>query len=100
MKPIEFHEQNITIAPPYGEEDEIQPLPAVVAKYPNGHTAFISCWQLNWRELLRLLFTRRIYLLVLTVQQPPVLLTAYREELGIDEAELSQPNRGRLNGRA
>lgn len=54
MTPVEFPEQTIVWAknqPPY------RPLPAYTDREQT-----ISCWQLTWRERLRVLFTGRLWL--------------------------------------
>lgn len=63
MKPIEFNEQNIVYAK---DQPEYLPLPA----YRSTDGMVISCWALNWRERLRVLFTGRIWFNVLTFNQP------------------------------
>ncbi len=63
MKPIKFTECNFTYAknqPPY------LPLPA--HKTDNGLVT--SCWSLSILERLRVLFTGRIYLKMLTFNKP------------------------------
>ena len=63
MKPIKFKEANFTFAkeqPPY------IPLPA----WRGDDGTVISCWQLSRRERLKLLITGKIWLKVLTFNQP------------------------------
>lgn len=63
MKPIKFPEQNCVFA-------EFQPeyLPLPVHKTSEGQV--ISCWSLTLKERIRLLLTGRIYLSVLTFNNP------------------------------
>ena len=63
MKPIEFKEQNTV----YGKDQkEYQPLPALRSE--SGEV--LSCWKLSWKELLRLIFTRKIWVATMTFNQP------------------------------
>ena len=62
MEIVDFKEKNIVIAkdqPPY------LPLPAYRTK--DGEVT--SCWGLNFRERIKLLFTGRIYFTLLTFNQ-------------------------------
>lgn len=63
MRPIEFAGHNLVFAK---DQPEYQPLPAHRA--PDG--TVITCWQLSWRERLRVLVTGRIYFSQLTFGQP------------------------------
>lgn len=73
--PIEFPEQNGTLgggpAARYGTVDAVRDLPV-----HRGSGQVISCWRLTWIDLLRLLFTRRVWLRVLGSNHAPVSLSA------------------------
>jgi hypothetical protein len=79
MNPIKFKEQNITFAadqPPY------RPLPAFKDKSdPQGKV--ISCWDLTLRERIRVLFTGRIWVSLLSFNQPltPSFLTTKKKDV-------------------
>lgn len=78
MKIIDFPEATTTYAknqPPY------KPLSAFQFGDASGRIA--CCWQLSFRERLRLLFTGRIWQQVLTFNQPlqPQLLTVEKPEM-------------------
>lgn len=67
MHPIEFPEHNAVFAkdqPPY------KPLP--VFKEESSRGELISCWQLSWRERLRILYTGKLWLAMLTFNKPPM----------------------------
>jgi hypothetical protein len=63
MTPTEFPEQNTVYA-----KDQPQYLPLPAFRSEDG--TVVSCWRLTWREALRLLFTRRLWLLQLTFNMP------------------------------
>jgi len=63
MKPISFPSHNVVYG---GGQPEYFPLPAY--RTPKG--TVISCWKLSWRECLRLLLTRKVWLLQLTFGAP------------------------------
>ncbi len=61
MKVIEFKEQNVLYAK---DQDQYNNLPACQLK--DDHGTIICCWQLTFRERVRLLFTGKIWHSVLT----------------------------------
>lgn len=76
MKPSNFPEANATLgggpAPKYGTEDPVIDLPV----HKDGHQ-IISCWELSWRDRLRVLVTGRVWLHVLAREtHAPVKITA------------------------
>lgn len=56
MKPIEFPEQNVVFA-----KDQPEYLPLTAFRNVGGMGEVISCWQLSWRERLRILWTGRMW---------------------------------------
>lgn len=56
MKPIQFPEVTVVFAK---DQPEYQPLPAFVN--PSGMGEVVSCWQLSWRERLRILITGKLW---------------------------------------
>jgi len=65
MKPINFKNQNVVFAK---NQPEYQPLPALMID--NKHGEVISCWDLSFSERLRVLFTGKIWLSLLSFNQP------------------------------
>jgi hypothetical protein len=63
MKPIEFLGQNTVYA-----KDQSEYLPLPVHRTPDG--TVISCWQMTWRERVKALLTGRVWLTMLTFNQP------------------------------
>ena len=63
MKPIEFKEQNVVYAK---DQKEYQPLPSL--KFEDGEV--LTCWKLSWKELFRVVFTRRIWVAQLSFNKP------------------------------
>jgi hypothetical protein len=63
MKPIDFPEKNVIFG---RNQPEYLPLPAY--RRVNGEVT--TCWKLSWREVLRLLFTRKLWLRQLTFNKP------------------------------
>lgn len=60
MKPIEFKEQNIVVAK---DQPEYQPLPALIGESQKGEV--ITCWNLSFKERLILLFTGKVWMMLL-----------------------------------
>jgi len=63
MNPIEFKQQNTVYA-----KDQPEYLPLPVYRTPDGEVT--SCWAMNWRERIRVLWTGRVYLSLLTFGAP------------------------------
>lgn len=84
MKPIEFKEQNVV----YGKDQpEYMPLPAL--KFNDGMV--VTCWKLSWKELVKLIFTRKVWHSMLTFNKPlqPTLLTVNKKDLFIKDENQS-----------
>ena len=76
MKPIKFDESNANLARPSDMTDEqCQSLPIVRVQYPEWVTC-VSCWQMSWRDRLKLLVTGKVWLGVIGHTQPPVFIEA------------------------
>ncbi len=90
MKLIEFPEQTVVIAK---DQPEYLPLPAFqFANDPTGRIA--CCWQLTWRERFKLLFTGKLWHVVMAFHQPlqPQLLQLEKpfQELDVAEARMQK----------
>lgn len=81
MKPIEFKEQNVVFGK---DQQEYIPLPALV--FQDGEV--MTCWKLSWKELLKVVFTRKIYLSVQTFRKPlqPLYMTVSKERIAVQES--------------
>jgi hypothetical protein len=82
MKPISWHKQEQLL-----NRTEIEGvdyvLPVVAGKYENGQVVIISCWQISFKELLKLFFTRKIYVSVLSEDIPPIAACVSLECIGV-----------------
>jgi hypothetical protein len=69
MKAIEFKEQNVVYAK---DQPEYLPLPA----YKSKDGVVVCCWELSFKERLRVLITGKLWISMLTFNKPlqPVLL--------------------------
>lgn len=81
MKPIEFAEQTVVIAK---DQPQYRPLPA--HEYHDQSGRIVCCWQLSWRERLRLVFTGKVWNHILTFGQPlqPHLLEIEKPKMGVE----------------
>ena len=84
MKPKQFKEANITFAK---DQPEYQPLPAFRNESTQGEV--ITCWELSFKERLRILFKGEIWLSMLTFNKPltPSFLTTKKSEVLSSEKE-------------
>ena len=81
MKPITFDGQNTLFAK---DQPEYQTLPAHLVRDNEG--TVISCWQLSWRERFRLLFTGRLWCMVMTFNGP-----LQPQLLRVDKPDMQDP---------
>lgn len=77
MKPIKFKESNAVYGK--GQENIYEELPALV--FDDGEV--MSCWKLSFKEVLRLLFTRKVWLCVATFNKPlqPTFMSTKKSDL-------------------
>ena len=75
MKPVEFEEMNVTYA-----KDQPEYLPLPVYRTVDGEVT--SCWELSQEEIEQVMKTGKIYLTMLTFNQPlqPILLSLMKPE--------------------
>jgi len=80
MKPIKFKECNVNFAE---NQDEYNTLPA----FRNEKGEVITCWNLTFRERLRVLFKGNIWLCLLSFNQPltPSFMTTKKSDVLISE---------------
>ena len=79
MKPIKFEEHNRV----YGKnQPEYIPLPA----WASDEGTVVTCWKLSWKNLVKVIFTRRVWMCALTFNQPlqPVRLDTKKPDFGGD----------------
>jgi len=78
MSPIKFKEQNVVYAE---NQPEYLPLPAFKNESPQGEV--ISCWQLSFIERMRILFTGKLWVCLLSFNKPltPSFFSTKKSEL-------------------
>lgn len=78
MKPIEFKEQNIIFAK---DQPEYLPLPAFRNDGPMGEV--ISCWNLSFKERLKILFTGKLWVSLAMFGKPltPSFFTVNKKDI-------------------
>lgn len=64
MKIVDFKESNIVFG---RDQPEYLPLPA----HRNKEGIVTSCWKLDWWERFRVLWTGKVWLQLMTFNQPP-----------------------------
>lgn len=77
MKPIKFKESNTVYGK--GQENIYDALPATL--FEDGEV--VTCWKLSWKDVLRLLFTRKVWLCVATFKKPlqPLFMSTDKYEI-------------------
>ena len=78
MKPVKFKEQNVTFAE---NQPEYIPLPAHKVDEPEGRV--ISCWQLSFKERIKMLFSGKLWVTLSSFNKPltPSNFTVYKTDL-------------------
>lgn len=78
MKPIRFKHQNVIFAE---NQPEYQSLPALKLDTPEGEV--ITCWGLTFKERLKVLFTGKVWVSLMSFNQPltPSYLAVNRKEV-------------------
>ncbi len=80
VKAIDFYESNAVLRAPIGSED-VSDLP--IHRHDEG---VISCWQIGWRDIAKIVWTRKIYLSVRGSTHPPLVLVVNAFESVSEEA--------------
>lgn len=78
MKPIKFKHQNSTYAE---DQPEYQPLPSLKLEGREGYV--ISCWEMSFKERLKVLFTGKVWMSLMSFNKPltPSFLSIDRKEV-------------------
>lgn len=78
MKPVKFKHANVTFAK---DQPEYQPLPALRIDSPNGE--IVSCWKLSFLERIKILFTGKIWLSLMSFNKPltPIYMSVHRKDV-------------------
>lgn len=87
MKPIEFKGHNVVFAK---DQKEYQPLPALRIDSPQGEV--ITCWELSFWERMRVLWTGRVWLSLMSFNKPltPTFMSTRRKDVFLLPGEMDQ----------
>mgnify|MGYP001585351765 FL=1 len=76
IEPTNFGDSNCILGPPEGlSEDTCKSIFAYRGEMPSGVKVVVTCWKPNREELQQLLKGARVWLLIMGVNQPPVVLS-------------------------
>ena len=78
MKPVKFKHQNVIFAK---DQPEYHPLPALKLNTPEGEV--ISCWQMSFKERMKVLLTGKVWLSLMSFNKPltPSYMSVNRDEV-------------------
>jgi hypothetical protein len=78
MKPVEFKHQNVVFAK---DQPEYQPLPALKIDSPQGEV--VSCWQMTFKERIKVFVTGKIWLSLMSFNKPltPSFMSVNRKDV-------------------
>lgn len=86
MKPInDFHKDVVFISGTGDHVDSIGVLPMKYDYLGDDNPVIISCWRVTWRDLLRMIIKRRLWLVMMAKQLPPVFVETDEKYIGIKE---------------
>lgn len=90
MKPIKFKHQNTTYAV---NQDEYMNLPALKLDTEKGEV--ISCWELSFKERIKILFSGKIWLMLVSFNKrlTPSFLSVYRKDVYFHPDDVKKTNR-------
>ena len=76
MKPIKFNESNVVGK---GQENLYEALPALL--FYDGDV--VTCWKLSFKDILRIIFTRKLWLCVSTFNNPlqPLFMSTNKRDI-------------------
>jgi hypothetical protein len=79
MNPFKFKESNTVLAE---RQPQYKPLPVFFDRNSDDKP-MVSCWKLNFRERMKILFCGKVWLLVATYGKPyqPTLLTTKKKDV-------------------
>lgn len=85
MNPIKFNEANVVFAE---DQPEYLQLPAFKNDSTKGEV--VTCWNLSFRERVRVLFKGKIWLNLLTFNKPltPIFITTQKSDVLIETPQL------------
>ena len=77
MKPIKFNESNVVYGK--GHENLYEALPALL--FDDGKV--VTCWKLSFKYILRLIFTKKLWLCVDTFKKPlqPLFMSTNKRDI-------------------
>ena len=77
MEPIKFNEANTVYGK--GQENLYEALPALL--FENGNV--VTCWKLSFKDILRLIFTKKLWLCVATFNNPlqPLFMSTNKRDI-------------------
>lgn len=95
MKPINFNKHCQIVK---GNGSTVTDLPVLPMRYTDMGKVMVTCWKLTIGDLLRLLWTRQIYMVILGDRCPATMLTADPLQVGIEQIRDEDYQVSRLDG--
>lgn len=82
MKPYHFNKHCEVLK---GNGSTIDDLPVLPMRYTDMGKVMVTCWKLTIGDLLRLLWTRQVYMAVVGDRWPATMLTADPLQVGLEQ---------------
>lgn len=88
MKPIGDFHPDVQIV--YGTDEHTDPIGILALRYDylqeDNNATMVTCWRVSWMDLFRMLFTRKLWLVVRGEKFPPLFIETDKEFTGVDLA--------------
>ncbi len=83
MQPInDFHRDVKTLK---GQGDIVDDIGVLSMSFGYAGPVLVSCWRVSWRDLIRMLWARRLWLVVKGDSFPPLFIETDKKYAGINE---------------
>lgn len=95
MRPINFNKHCQILK---GNGKDIADLPVLPIRYRDMGKAMVTCYKLTTGDLFRLLWTRKVYMVILGDRCPATMLTADPLQVGFEQIRDEDYQVSRLDG--
>lgn len=85
MKPINDFHEDVQALEGEGEHIDSIGILALRYNYLDARPVMVSCWRVTWKDIIRMIFTRKLWLVVMGEQWPPLFIETDKAYTGVDE---------------
>jgi hypothetical protein len=82
MKPYHFNKHCELLK---GNGSTVADLPILPMRYSDMGEIMVTCWRLTWGDLLRMIWARQLYMVVIGRKWPATMLIADPQQVGLEQ---------------